>query len=53
MSKTLKKEYKANSKGITRFNWNIKWGTAPQDEEESMIQQMGRLINYLEYLPRQ
>jgi len=44
-------EYKANRKVKKRFNRNIKWGTAPQDEEESMKQQMGRLINYLEHLP--
>ena len=44
-------EYKANRKVKKRFNRNIKWGSAPQDEEESMKQQMGRLINYLEYLP--
>ena len=44
-------EYKANRKVKKRFNRNIQWGTAPQDEEESMKQQMGRLINYLEYLP--
>ena len=44
-------EYKANRKVKNRFNRNIKWGSAPQDEEESMKQQMGRLINYLEQLP--
>jgi len=44
-------EYKANRKVKRRFNRNIKWGSAPQDEEESMKQQMGRLINYLEQLP--
>ena len=44
-------EYKANRKVKRRFNRNIKWGSAPQDEEESMKQQMGRLIEYLEQLP--
>ena len=27
------------------------WGTAPADEQQSMKQQMGRLIEYLEQLP--
>ncbi len=30
---------------------NVDWGTAPQDEQASMKQQMGRLIEYLEQLP--
>jgi 5'-3' exonuclease len=29
----------------------VDWGTAPQDEQQSMRQQMGRLIEYLEQLP--
>ena len=36
------------SKVKKRLNRNVEWGTAPQDEEESMKQQMGRLIDYLE-----
>ena len=43
--------YKATRKIKKRLNRNVDWGTAPQDEEQSMKQQMGRLINYLEYLP--
>ena len=44
-------EYKANRKVKRRLNRNVEWGTTPQDEEESMKQQMGRLIDYLEQLP--
>ena len=44
-------EYKANRKVKRRLNRNVEWGIAPQDEEESMKQQMGRLIDYLEQLP--
>ena len=44
-------EYKANRKVKQRLNRNVDWGTAPQDEEQSMKQQMGRLIEYLEQLP--
>ena len=33
------------------MNRNVDWGTAPQDEEASMRQQMGRLVEYLEHLP--
>ena len=44
-------EYKANRKVKQRLNRNVDWGTAPQDEQASMRQQMGRLIEYLEYLP--
>jgi DNA polymerase-1 len=44
-------EYKATRKVKKRLNRNVDWGTAPQDEEESMKQQMGRLIEYLEQLP--
>jgi len=44
-------EYKATRKVRSRLNRNVDWGTAPQDEEQSMKQQMGRLIEYLEQLP--
>ena len=44
-------EYKATRKVKRRLNRNVDWGTAPQDEEQSMRQQMGRLIEYLEQLP--
>tara|TARA_Y100000593_G_scaffold67593_1_gene124259 strand:+ start:271 stop:1338 length:1068 start_codon:yes stop_codon:yes gene_type:complete len=44
-------EYKLNRKVKKRLNRNVDWGTAPADEEESMKQQMGRLIEYLEQLP--
>jgi len=44
-------EYKATRKIKKRLNRNVDWGTAPQDEEASMRQQMGRLIEYLEQLP--
>ena len=44
-------EYKATRKIKKRLNRNVDWGTAPQDEQESMKQQMGRLIEYLEQLP--
>jgi len=44
-------EYKQNRKVKKRLNRNVDWGTAPQDEQQSMKQQMGRLINYLEQLP--
>ena len=44
-------EYKANRKVKQRLNRNVDWGTAPQDEEQSMIQQMGRVVEYLEQLP--
>jgi len=44
-------EYKGNRKVKNRFNRNVDWGIAPQDEEASMKQQMGRLIEYLEQLP--
>jgi len=44
-------EYKANRKVKQRLNRNVDWGTAPQDEQASMRQQMGRLIEYLEQLP--
>ena len=44
-------QYKENRKVKKRLNRNVDWGTAPQDEEQSMIQQMGRLIEYLEHLP--
>ena len=44
-------EYKGNRKVKNRFNRNVDWGIAPQDEEASMKQQMGRLVEYLEQLP--
>jgi len=44
-------KYKGTRKVKKRLNRNVDWGTAPQDEEQSMIQQMGRLIEYLEQLP--
>ena len=44
-------EYKSNRKIKNRLNRNVDWGTAPQDEEQSMKQQMGRLVEYLEQLP--
>ena len=44
-------EYKSNRKVKQRLNRNVDWGTAPQDEEQSMKQQMGRLVEYLEHLP--
>ena len=40
-------DYKGTRKIKQRLNRNVDWGTAPQDEEESMKQQMGRLIEYL------
>jgi len=44
-------DYKATRKVKKRLNRNVDWGTAPQDDQESMKQQMGRLIEYLEQLP--
>jgi len=44
-------EYKGTRKVRQRLNRNVDWGTAPQDERQSMKQQMGRLIEYLEQLP--
>tara|TARA_E500000331_G_scaffold295746_1_gene294107 strand:+ start:119 stop:1183 length:1065 start_codon:yes stop_codon:yes gene_type:complete len=44
-------EYKANRKVKSKLNRNVDWGTAPADEQQSMKQQMGRLIQYLEQLP--
>ena len=44
-------EYKGTRKVKRRLNRNVEWGTAPQDEQQSMKQQMGRLIEYLEQLP--
>ena len=44
-------EYKGTRKVKRRLNRNVDWGTAPQDEQHSMKQQMGRLIEYLEQLP--
>ena len=44
-------QYKATRKVKRRLNRNVDWGTAPADEQQSMKQQMGRLIEYLEQLP--
>jgi len=44
-------EYKANRRIKKRLNRNVDWGTAPADEQESMKLQLGRLVEYLEYLP--
>ena len=44
-------DYKAQRKIKKRLNRNVDWGTAPADEQESMKLQMGRLVEYLEYLP--
>ena len=44
-------EYKATRKVKRRLNRNVDWGTAPADEQQSMKQQMGRLVEYLEQLP--
>ena len=44
-------EYKATRKVKKRLNRNVDWGTAPQDEQASMRQQMGRVVEYLEQLP--
>ena len=44
-------EYKENRRVKKRLNRNVDWGTAPADEQESMKLQLGRLVEYLEYLP--
>jgi len=44
-------EYKGTRKVKRRLNRNVDWGTAPMDEQQSMKQQMGRLVEYLEQLP--
>ena len=44
-------QYKAQRKVKKRLNRNVDWGTAPANEEESMKLQLGRLVEYLEYLP--
>ena len=44
-------QYKAQRKVKKRLNRNVDWGTAPSNEEESMKLQLGRLVEYLEYLP--
>ena len=44
-------QYKETRKIKKRLNRNVDWGTAPQYEEESLKQQIGRLIEYLEHLP--
>ena len=44
-------QYKAQRKVKKRLNRNVDWGTAPSNEEESMKLQLGRLVEYIEYLP--
>ena len=44
-------QYKAGRKVRSRLNRNVDWATTPQDEQESMRLQIGRLIEYLEHLP--
>tara|TARA_Y100000310_G_scaffold323962_1_gene385164 strand:+ start:196 stop:1269 length:1074 start_codon:yes stop_codon:yes gene_type:complete len=44
-------QYKETRKVKKRLNRNVDWGTAPQDEQQSMMSQMGRLVKYLEQLP--
>tara|TARA_R100000008_G_C3584653_1_gene171250 strand:- start:1565 stop:2629 length:1065 start_codon:yes stop_codon:yes gene_type:complete len=44
-------EYKAQRRVKTRLNRNVDWSTNPIDEEQSMKQQISRLVNYLEMLP--
>ncbi|MAH44169.1 hypothetical protein CL614_10725 [archaeon] len=49
--KKLYPQYKGNRKVKQRFNRNIDWSIAPQNEEQSIKMQLGRLIKYLEQLP--
>ena len=42
---------KAGRKVRSRLNRNVDWATNPQDEQDSMRLQIGRLIEYLEHLP--
>ena len=49
--KKLYPQYKGNRKVKQRFNRNIDWSIAPQNEEQSVKMQLGRLIKYLEQLP--
>ena len=44
-------QYKAQRKIKKRLNRNVDWGTSPSNEDESMKLQLGRLVEYLEYLP--
>ena len=44
-------QYKAGRKVRSRLNRNVDWATNPQDEQDSMRLQIGRLIEYLEHLP--
>ena len=44
-------QYKAGRKQRSRLNRNVDWATNPQDEQDSMRLQIGRLIEYLEHLP--
>ena len=44
-------EYKANRRVKSRLNRNVDWDVSPVDEDQSMKQQISRLVNYLEVLP--
>ena len=44
-------EYKSQRRVKSRLNRNVDWTTTPTDEQAAMAQQIGRLINYLEFLP--
>jgi len=44
-------QYKAQRRVKTKLNRNVDWSSNPIDEEQSMKQQISRLINYLEMLP--
>ena len=44
-------EYKATRIVKKRLNRNVDWGTAPQDEQQSMLMQLKRTIEYLEEMP--
>ena len=44
-------QYKAGRKVRSRLNRNVDWAINPQDEQDSMRLQIGRLIEYLEHLP--
>ena len=44
-------QYKAQRRVKSRLNRNVDWTDSPLDEEQSMKQQISRLVNYLELLP--
>ena len=44
-------QYKAQRRVKSRLNRNVDWTDSPVDEEQSMKQQISRLVNYLELLP--